>query len=218
MTARLSFFYFMSFLLASGCSVFGIRTAEELEYKVIKKEGNFEIRQYEPYIKATVTMEGEYDEVQGDLFRALAGYIFGKNEKQDKIAMTAPVMMDSTSEPASEKIAMTAPVMMEGKGQNQWTMAFSIPKGYTMDTLPKPMDQRVQLVEVPGKRYATLRFSGVFGNLEKRKEKAKELILWMENKNYEALSAPRYAGYDPPFTLPFLRRNEVLIETKSQQD
>lgn len=201
----------------AGCSVFGIRTAEELKYSVIIESGDFEIREYEPYISAVASMKGPYEEVQGDLFRILAGYIFGKNNTDSKIAMTAPVQTSPEIKDTSEKIAMTAPVLMKPDSEGVWKMAFSMPSKYTMESLPKPLDPKVTLVEVPAKKFAVIRFSGSYDDLKQRREKADDLINWLSSQsNYQKVSEPVFAGYDPPFTLPFLRRNEVLIEVKDK--
>jgi DNA gyrase inhibitor GyrI len=197
----------------AGCSVFGIRTAEELKYDVISKSGDIEIRKYQPYISAVASMKGSYDEVQGDLFRILAGYIFGKNSTDSKIAMTAPVQTNPETKDTSEKIAMTAPVVMKPERKGVWKMAFSMPSKYTMQSLPKPLDPKVTLVEIPAKKFAVIRFSGSYDNLQKRSSKTEELSKWLSTQSqYKKVSEPVFAGYDPPFTLPFLRRNEVLIE------
>ena len=219
----------LSLLFNLGCSVFGVRTSEELKYSVVESHDDFEIRTYAPYISAQASLTGEYRAVQGDLFRLLAGYIFGKNSTRDSIEMTAPVLLDSESregvdgagsretlsETQSESIAMTAPVTMQPGGDGQWTMSFSMPSKYTMGTLPKPTDARVRLLEVPERTVAVIRFSGRFGDEERRAENARSLLKWLaESKWYKATGKPFYAGYDPPFTLPFLRRNELLIDVQ----
>ena len=202
-------------LYMTGCSVFGIRTAEELKYSVISKSADFEIREYQPYISAVASKKGPYKEVQGDLFRILAGYIFGKNSTDSKIAMTAPVQTNPETKDTREIIAMTAPVLMNPESEGVWKMAFSMPSKYTMQSLPKPLDPRITLVEVPAKKFAVIRFSGSYDDLEKRRNKAEELSKWLSTQpQYKKVSEPVFAGYDPPFTLPFLRRNEVLIEIK----
>ena len=91
-------------------------------------------------------------------------------------------------------------------------MAFSMPSSYTMETLPKPLDDRVKLVEVPQRTVAVFQFSGFFDNEDNRAEGRAILQKWLsDNPTYKAVGTPFYAGYDPPFTLPFLRRNEVLL-------
>ena len=155
-----------------GCSVVGIRTAEELKYDVISKSGDIEIREYQPYIEAVTSMQGTYKEVQGDLFRTLAAYIFGKNTTDSTIAMTAPVKTNPELEESNEQIAMTAPVVLEPAGVDTWKMAFSMPSKYTMDNLPKPLDPAITLAQVPAKKIAVIQFTGSFDDLEKRRKKA----------------------------------------------
>ena len=127
--------------------------------------------------------------------------------------MTAPVQMNPDMKETSEQIAMTAPVVMQPESEGIWKMAFSMPSKYTMQNLPKPLDPEITLIEVPAKKFAVIRFSGSYDNLEKRRDKAEELSKWLSTQTqYKKLSEPVFAGYDPPFTIPFLRRNEVLIE------
>ena len=204
-----------------GCSVVGIRTAEELKYTVLEEDEAFEIRKYAPYLSAEASTTGEAKEVQSPLFRILAGYIFGKNTTEESISMTAPVVLNP-EEPApvenskSEDIAMTAPVIMEESAQGTWKMAFSMPAEYTMSTIPKPLDDRISLIEVPSRTLAVIQYSGSFNDLEERASMEKALVEWIaRNPGYQAMGEPFYAGYDPPFTLPFLRRNEVLIEVEA---
>ena len=125
----------MTSLMLAGCSVLGKRTANEPPYKVISEEGEIEIRQYGEMIVAETVVEGSYGQTSGAAFSRLAGYIFGKNRAKQKIAMTAPVLQESVS----EKISMTAPVIQERKG-NAWIMSFVMPEGYTLETLPVPLD------------------------------------------------------------------------------
>ena len=108
---------------------------------------------------------------------------------------------------------MTAPVIVGQKGEGGWKMAFTMPSQYTMDSLPRPLDQRVSLLTMPAKTLAVIRYSGSFNNLKARKERAMALVAWVErSKKYRLTATPFFAGYDPPYTLPFLRRNEVLVE------
>ncbi len=200
-------------LLTAGCSVFGVRTVEEAPYKVTESHGDKEIRQYQPRIIAKTTVSGEYRESQRQAFRVLADYIFGKNAAKQEIAMTAPV----TQEPKSAKIAMTAPVTQE-KTDGGWTLTFAMPLQYqSVSDLPKPIDPRVELLERPGGLFAVIRYTWLTGE-ERNQEKASELIAWLDKDGrYEAIQAPYYAGYDPPWTIPFLRRQEMLVEIKSRK-
>jgi hypothetical protein len=176
----------------------------------VKSSGDFEVRRYAPMIVAETLVEGGMSGASNDGFRVIAGYIFGNNESvtkagSEKIAMTAPVAM----EPAAEKIAMTAPVTTEAAG-GRYRMHFVMPSQYTMATLPRPKDDRVKLREVPPQRMAVVKFSGLAGE-DKVKVKTDELLAWMKAEGLEAAGAPQLARYDPPWTLPFLRRNEVMV-------
>ncbi|PCO06265.1 heme-binding protein [Microbulbifer flavimaris] len=183
---------------------------EEPEYAVIEQSKPFELRAYQPKIVAEVQVTGSMDEASGRGFKLLADYIFGNNTARtggnEKIAMTAPVGM----EPESEKISMTAPVSMEQSG-GQWRVSFVMPSQYTMETLPRPNNQAVTLREIPETNYAVIRFSGLAGE-DKIARKTAELIEWMDEKGLEPTGQPELARYNPPWTLPFLRRNEVMIK------
>jgi hypothetical protein len=197
----------------SGCSVFGIRNYETLKYEVILKEGNKEIRYYESYNVAKTTVKGEFKEAQSAAFRILAGYIFGDNEKKQKIAMTAPVLQEPT--PRSEKIPMTAPVIQR-PSEEGWVMSFMMPSVYKMEDLPTPKDKKVGLETVPVRYVAVIRYTWI-GNERRNERKANELQKWIASlKGYELISPPMYAGYDPPWTFPFFRRNEMMIEVKKK--
>jgi hypothetical protein len=170
---------------------------ETLEYRVIKKQKNIEIRQYSSYIKASVTFatKEEYDRLA---FKTLANYIFGEN-----IKMTTPVL-------EGENIGMTSPVIME-TSKSSWTMAFTMPSRYTMDTLPLPKNKNIKIYEVPENLMATFRYSGFRTEAKFKKYEAK-LKNWLESNESYILGKSLSAGYNPPWTLPFFRRNEVLIE------
>jgi hypothetical protein len=191
----------------TGCTIFGIRTVEQPNYTVLTADGDIEIRQYDDFIVAETIVEADYDDAGSTGFRRLAGYIFGKNKQEQKISMTAPVLQEPEE---GEKISMTAPVMQE-KAAEGWKMSFVMPAKYTMETLPEPVDPNVVLKEVRGGKVAALRYRGRLSE-ENIREKAEELDTWLEENGYTALSTPRSAGYDPPWTIPFLRRNEVHID------
>ncbi len=202
-------------IFSAGCSVFGIRTHETPKYDVILNEGNREIRYYESYIVAKTTVKGEFKEAQGAAFRILAGYIFGENEKKQEIAMTAPVVQKPTTD--NEKLPMTAPVL-QSPSEEGWVMAFMMPSAYKMENLPTPKDKRVSFEMVPARYVAALRYSW-FGSKSHNENRVNELQDWLASLNeYEPISAPMYAGYDPPWTLPFFRRNEMMIEIKRKNE
>jgi effector-binding domain-containing protein len=176
------------------------------DYEVISTaEAGIEIRRYAPMIIAQVTMQGEREEAIGDGFRLLADYIFGNNTVSQEIAMTAPVQQQ-----ASEKIAMTAPVQQQAEG-NAWTVSFVMPSEYTMESLPKPNNERVTLKQVPAKRLIAITFSGTNSN-ENIAEHEQQLKAYIQANNLQTTGQPTYAFYNPPWTLPPMRRNEVMIE------
>jgi len=196
--------------LAAALAALPAQAIEEPAFETLQSAGDFEVRRYAPMIVAETLVEGELWGASNDGFRVIAGYIFGNNESvtkggPEKIAMTAPVAM----EPAAERIAMTAPVTTEAAG-GRYRMHFVMPSQYTMATLPRPKDERVRLREVPAQRMAVVKFSGFSGE-GKVKEKTDELLAWMKAEGLEAGGAPQLARYDPPWTLPFLRRNEVMV-------
>ena len=191
----------------SSCSLFGIQSEEGPKYKVLVKDGNYEIRKYSPYLVAQITVEGDYNDSSGEAFRILAGYIFGKNQGENKVAMTSPV--EIKKDPV--KISMTSPVTMDQE-EKSFTMRFSMPSKYTLYDLPRPLDKRITFKEVPSKVIAVHRYT-LLGSQERNEKKAAELKLWLNNRNdYTFNPDYTYAGYNPPWTIPFLRRNEIQIE------
>jgi hypothetical protein len=199
--------------LNASCTVFGIRSSETPKYTILESEGDKEIRSYPSYVVAQTTVTGEFKDAQGDAFRILAGYIFGKNQKKQKLDMTTPVRQEKAME--SEKISMTAPVM-QSQSPSGLVMSFMMPSKYSMSDLPTPLDERVVLKEVPATTFAVIRYSGL-GSQSTNTEKASELKDWLiAQKKYQVTSEPSFAGYDPPWTLPFLRRNEMMFEIKAQ--
>lgn len=196
-------------LFLTGCSLFGIQSEDSPTYWVGgDSEGSFEIRHYQPYLIAQTESSGDYDAATKQSFYRLFDYISGKNQGKQKIEMAAPVMQQKQSK--GEKIEMTAPVFQEKSG-NAWTMAFVLPLHYNLETVPKPTDPKVTLKEIPEHRVAVLTYTGFMG-ADKITEKTKELTTWLKQKNLTPLSEPRSAGYNPPWTIPFLRRNEILVD------
>jgi hypothetical protein len=183
---------------------------EEPKFSLIEKSGDFELRLYNPMIIAETYVDGSLSEASNAGFRLIAGYIFGGNKSRkdsssEKIPMTAPVTLESSS----QKIEMTAPVVVESK-DNQWRVHFVMPAGYTLNSLPIPNDSRVFLREIPEHKAAVIVFSGFAGE-DKVKDKTAVLLDWIKSKEFNAKSTPQLARYNPPWTLPFFRRNEILI-------
>ncbi len=193
-------------LFLAGCSVFGIRSADEPNYQVLNDYGHIQVRQYPALVVAQTEITADYKNSSSEGFQRLAGYIFGNNKKQQKIAMTAPVIQEQES----ETMAMTTPVIQQKSG-SVWLMAFVLPSNYSVATAPVPLDLAVLIKEIPGKKVAVIRYSGSLSeqNIE---EKSEELKSWLSQQGFRALSPSRSAAYDPPWTLPFLRRNEVHID------
>ena len=182
---------------------------EEPKYTVIEKSEAYELRAYSPKVVAETLVSGSMDKASSAGFRLIADYIFGNNTSRtggnEKISMTAPVTM----EPKSEKISMTAPVSMEQAG-GQWRVHFVMPGQYTLETLPRPNNPAVTLREVPASNYAVIRFSGLAGE-DKVANKTADLMTWLDSKGITPIGKPELARYNPPWTLPFLRRNEVMV-------
>jgi len=184
---------------------------EEPAFKSLLKEGDYEVRQYAPTVVAEVVVGGDLDTASSRGFRLVAGYIFGGNRAVSAVS----------AEPGSERIAMTAPVVAvpEGgqhlEGANRWRVQFVMPSKYTLATLPRPNNPAVSLRELPGHRTAVLRFSG-FMNEAKVEGKAEELRAWLQARGMRAVGPPRLLRYDPPWTLPFMRRHEVVFDVEAK--
>jgi hypothetical protein len=178
---------------------------EEAPYTVIKADGMFELREYAPQILAEIIVDGDLEGAGSKAFRPLFDYISGANQARSKIAMTAPV----SQEQQGEKIAMTAPVSQQ-RAQGQWAVSFMMPAAYTMDTLPTPDDPRVALRQVPARRVAAVRYSGLWSE-EKYLLHKEKLEQWITANRFTVSGEPVWARYNSPFTLWFLRRNEILI-------
>ena len=178
---------------------------EEPEYRSLERAGDFELRYYEPYIVAETMVNGSFSDVGKEGFRRLSGYIFGDNRTKASISMTAPVSQVAES----EKIAMTAPVS-QAQDNGEWRITFTMPAEYTLQTLPQPLDPRVMLKQEPGRLTAAIRYSGTWSQerYEKHEQRLRALI---QERGLQAVGEPVFARYNPPFTLWFLRRNEVLI-------
>lgn len=180
---------------------------ETLKYNVIKKENEFELRQYAEHIKAEVTIEAKnYRLAVEKAFSVLAGYIFGNNISTQKIAMTTPVTTNR-----SEKIAMTTPVTISGEGS--YTVAFIMPAEYNLASLPLPSDKRVKLSPVPAHQAAAIRFNGYF-NEEKIAQHKQRLSEWIMEKGLSPIGEFTVAGYNPPWVPGFLARNEVIVRVE----
>ena len=188
----------------------GTKTPEP-SWHSVRQDGDIEIRDYDPLIVAEVTTTGERYAAINAGFRILAGYIFGGNTAKTKIAMAAPLTQEK-DDAQGEKIAMTAPVTQEAaEGKNEWKVRFVMPPEYTRASLPVPNDPRIKFLEIPAQRTAVIQFSG-FNTDSNLSDHLKILMDWLAKNNIGAIGQPTYAFYNPPWTLPFFKRNEVMVK------
>lgn len=187
--------------------IFGIRLSEGPAYDVLTSDEEVEIRSYRPLLLASITINGSFDKARKEAFAALSSYIFGKNKDKKNLRMTTPVLQEENS----NIHAMTSPVIHEPTGLG-WTMSFVLPVEYNLATAPTPKDRRIHLYSQPARVMAVLRYSGV-NTQEKIKKHSAELMRWLsQNHLYDPIGEIQSAEYDGPSTIPFLRKNEVLIE------
>ena len=186
-----------------------IMATDEPEFKTILKDGKFEIREYAPKIIAQVEVFGDFDDASSKGFKILADYIFGNNLSKDgnsRIEMTAPVEM----EPLSQKMNMTKPVLTEGN-DNTWIVSFIMPNEFTLETLPEPNDKNIKISSLPKEKYAVIVFSGLVRE-SSYQEKENLLTQFIKIKKLKTSGEIKIARYNPPWTLPFFRRNELMIK------
>jgi hypothetical protein len=181
---------------------------EEPNHEVLFTDGSFEIRKYAPTLMAETFVEGDMDEASSKGFRVLADYIFGNNQ----------LSSSATSSSASGKIAMTAPVTLQPQTEainihaaKRWIVNFTMPSQYTLASIPKPKNAAVTLREIPSKYFAVYKYSG-FNTVDRVQSKTVEAMEWTRKKNLIIMGTPQLSRYDPPWTLPMFRRNEIMIE------
>ena len=194
-------------VLVFGAAMIGpiMSNVEVPAYKILKKEQNIEIRQYPPLIIAEVKTAGSRQASISDGFRILADFIFGNNEGEKQLSMNGPITQQE-----GIKIAMTAPVQQE-KTDAEWATSFIMPSKFSIDTIPNPINDRIKIIQIPSKRYAVVTFSGR-STEENLTTHTNELEKYIIGSNYSKAGNAKYAFYNPPWTLPFLRRNEVQFE------
>jgi hypothetical protein len=223
------------FIIGFAIWSYFVSNVEQPDYKVISSEGDIEVREYQPTLVAMVKVDGSREDTIKEGFRILADYIFGNNVKSTKVSMTAPVsqqqsekidmtapvsqqqsekidMTAPVSQQQSEKIDMTAPVMQKG-ADDQYAIWFTMPSQYTLETLPKPVNPAITILEIEQKRFAVIKFSGRHTQ-DNIAEHEKRLRTYLEENDMKSYTPAIYAFYDPPWTLPFLRRNEIMIEMR----
>lgn len=182
---------------------------EQPRYSVLQREGNLELRRYEPYIVAELEVRASFEEAGRAAFRSLANYIFGENRPSGRMEMTAPV----TQTPKGETIGMTAPVIQNAGSSGVHVVSFVMPSRYTLATLPVPSDDRIHLREVPSAVMAAWTYRGGWSP-ERYAEEEEALRAAILQLKRTAIGPPMWARYNAPFTPSFLRRNEILVEVR----
>ena len=177
-------------LLASYAAM----AVEEPKYRVILNDPPFEHRAYEGFVVAETLLTGDFNSASRDGFRRVAGFIFGDNAAQSG---------------DSRKIAMTAPVTVEPQ-KDGWRLHFVMPSAETLSTLPSPNNPAVRLRAVDPHQMAVVRFSG-WTTQSAIEEQTKKLEQWMAMQKLAPAGPPQVARYNDPFTLPWRRRNEVMV-------
>ena len=181
---------------------------EEPSYEVLEQASEYEVRRYAPYLVAEVDVEGDFGEAGNKAFRLLSGYIFGDNQAEEEMSMTAPV--ESRPKEEGVRMSMTAPVTSTASASDEYTYAFVMERKYTLGTLPQPRDPRIRLKEIAARVMAVRRYSGRWTEANYRKNEAK-LMEALSADGRHVIGASILARYNSPFTPWFLRRNEVLI-------
>ena len=193
---RIGSFIILAIILSSVPAL----ASEEPKYTVLKSYDQFELRQYEPLLVAEVRVTADFKEVGSQAFRSLFGFISEDDRPQGKIAMTAPVLQqplpgDEPSQPADKT----------------YRFAFVMPAQYSLDDLPQPEDGDINIRSVPSRVLAVRRYSGTWSE-ELYRENEKVLLDALQTEEFSPIGAPIFARYNAPFSLWFMRRNEVLIE------
>ena len=187
-------------------------------YQVSNVEGNCELRTYSSHLVASVIVSGDFDTASRKGFRILADFIFGGNRSNTSISMTAPVSAMPTTQiqaeqvqKQGEQIAMTAPVTTRPKGDRMWEITFSMPSKYSRNTLPIPNDERIKITTKKGEEVAVIVFSGLAtqSNIDEHQHK---LNTWLNNEGLLSDGPYVIARYNDPFTLPWNRRNELMVK------
>lgn len=180
--------------LKSIPGIFGIHLEEQLKYDLEFREGQKEIRRYAPYFVAQIYVKGTYEEASSEAFSRLLHFLYGSNETESKIPMAAPVFM--------------APLKVP---KNEWMMAFSLPNYFIKSSIPTPQDREIEIIKIPSLKVAVTKYSGK-NSEELMKEKHLELLRWVEERDgLKVVSDVRFALYDSPMAIPFMRTNEAHL-------
>jgi len=167
------------------------RATEEPRYEVVREYGGFEVRDYSPFVVAQVVVPGPAEAAGNRGFRVLANYIFGGNDGAQKISMTAPVIQTATGD--------------------AYVVQFTMPRPYSLETLPAPLDPRVEFRKIPGGRFAVVRYSGSWSE-DNYTAHLEQLERDVRSAGLRTTGAPIYARYNAPYVPSFMRRNEIWLE------
>jgi len=167
---------------------------EIAHYEVAGRIGEIELREYPELVLATVAGQGD-----NSAFRLLFSYISGENRTRKKIPMTAPVI-------SSEKIEMTAPVISDAN-----SFSFVMPLKYSLEEIPEPLDSHIRIQRIPARRLAVIRFKGYARQKSVNEVKAR-LVSALQTSGIATVGQPFLMRYNSPWTLGFMRRNEIGIE------
>lgn len=179
----------------ASCSIIFGGDYEQPKYEVLKEvEGGIELRQYDEFIVAKTVVTGDRDDASNKAFKLLAGYIFGDNKQETEMSMTAPVLLEKQTD-------------------QLWVMSFMMPSKFRIDTLPTPKDNKIIFEVFENKKLAVITFSGRWTQ-ENFNKKANELLDFIKEENLNLNSREINAFYNPPFTLPWFRRNEIMFEVE----
>ena len=172
---------------------------EEAPYRILVSEPPFEQRHYPSFVVAETELPGDFDSASRTGFRRVAAYIFGEN---------------TGTSGNSRKIAMTAPVTVTAIPTG-WRLHFVMPSQEKLDTLPKPINTQVAIRRVSEHEMVSIRFSG-WATATAIKENTDRLTEWALSRQLTLVGNPQVARYNDPFTLPWRRRNEILIQITAE--
>ncbi|OMO82232.1 SOUL heme-binding protein [Corchorus capsularis] len=195
---------------------------ETVRFKVLSRTDQYEIREVEPYFIAETTMLGKTGfDLNGasQSFNVLAEYLFGKNINKEKMEMTTPVFTSRAAQSDGERMEMTTPVITKkDKNQDKWQMSFVMPSKYGSN-VPLPKDPSVKIREVPRKTVAVIAFSGFVTDEEIKQRELKLRDALKNDRQFQVKegASVEVAQYNPPFTLPFNRRNEIALEVEKKE-
>ena len=208
--------YYAATFAEAGLAVFGLRDVyEQPKYSVRERlNTHLEIREYGPRVLAEATVMAPQDRQAINIaFNLLFDYITGANEASRLVAMTAPVQQAIPP----ERLAMVTPVQVDSISDsegNQFSMRFFLPAAVA-DNPPRPIDPRVRIITMPPTTVAVLRFSGPL-DVAAQAARKRELLDRLSGTDWRSMSEPYVLAYDPPFTIPFLRRNEIAVDVTAR--